>query len=147
MSIKLEGSKELSKQLNKLAKKAASGAVRKALRAGGNVILKEARIRVPRKTGTLKKSLGIVSRKGTRTSFRVSITNRQGKKLKNDGWYGHFIEFGVKPHSLSGKKETRRKHKGHAAKPFMRPAYELKKRQAIKTFRERMWQEILKASK
>ena len=147
MSIKLEGSKELTKQLNKLAKKAASGAVRKALRAGGNVILKEARIRVPRRTGTLKKSLGIVARKGTRTSFRVSITNRSGKKFKHDGWYAHFLEFGVRSHTLSKKNEARRKHPGHKAKPFMRPAYELKKEAAVKTFRDRMWQEILKASK
>jgi HK97 gp10 family phage protein len=46
-----------------------------------------------RKRGTLKKSIG---RKKARNAPVALVGPRAGSSLKNDGWYGHFIEDGTK---------------------------------------------------
>lgn len=52
-----------------------------------------------RKRGTLKRSIG---RKKARNAPVALVGPRAGSSLKNDGWYGHFIEDGTK-RGIQGK--------------------------------------------
>jgi len=104
-----------------------------AVRAGTKPILTEAKIRVPKDTGNLKKSLGVIKRRSRdKTKLRFSITPRKGGK--NDGFYAHMIEFG-----------TSRQQ----AQPFMRPAFENKANECLSAVKDymakRIEKEIIKA--
>lgn len=91
-----------------------------AVRAGANVILKEARARVPQDSGTLRKSLRLVARSKRVGNAVVSVVTRSGKKWNSRGmnaWYAGLVEFGTK---------------FKRAQPFMRPALDSKSNDAIK---------------
>lgn len=83
--------------------------------------------------GQLKRSIGAIPGRskeavlwvGPRTSRRYSTT-------ANDGWYGHFIEFGTV---------------NMAPQPFMRPAYETTKGQMISIIDDFVGDEIVKLMK
>jgi len=97
-------------------------------RAAAVVIQKEARALVPTETGNLKKSIVVRkrrARKNTKTVYSVAITYKRQKEnkedIKNDGYYGVFVEYGTK---------------FIAARPFMRPAFNRKWRSTVKVARE-----------
>ncbi|MBT8449475.1 MAG: HK97 gp10 family phage protein, partial [Gammaproteobacteria bacterium] len=67
IEAEIKGIKELERMLNDLgSKKIEKKLVRSSLRKAAKVVLKEAKDTVPVRTGTLKKSLGIVAKKGAR---------------------------------------------------------------------------------
>jgi HK97 gp10 family phage protein len=107
LKYKIEGGKELAELLKKLPDKVEKNFMRQAVRAGAAVVVKDARNRVPKRTGNLSKSIGTVSRKTRGGKVGVSIKARQGKERENDGFYGRFIERGTVY---------------IAARPFLRPA-------------------------
>lgn len=106
-----------------------------AVRAGAGVIRDEARVRVPKRTGNLKKSIIVMKRK-TESYGLIRFSVTPSKKGKNSGWYAHFIEFGTSKQS---------------AKPFMRPALDAAQDDALKASQEyiakRIPEEVLKAQK
>jgi len=103
-----------------------------AIRASAGVIRDEARAKVVKKTGTLKKSITVIKMKSLPGIVKFSVTPSKGGK--NSGWYAHFIEFGT-AHS--------------AAKPFMRKALDAKEDEALQASQEyiakRIPAELLKA--
>ncbi len=106
-----------------------------AVRAGAAVIRNEARVRVPKRTGNLKKSIIVMKRK-TESYGLIRFSVTPSKKGKNSGWYAHFIEFGTIHQS---------------AKPFMRPALDAKQDEALQASQEyiakRIPEEVLKAQR
>ena len=150
--IEVSGLDEVLKKLKKLPERIQKNVLSGAIRASAKPIIKEARRLVPVRTGTLKKSIGVVKRRSEdKNIIHYSVTPRSGKKQKYDGWYAHFVEFGTyakldhPPKSLprGAKKRKRRedmvkKGEGSAPHPFMRPAYEIAGKESIKFVREYM---------
>lgn len=142
----IAGLKELQTALKELPDRIAKNVLRGAVNAGATVIKKETASRAPVFTGsvsqghppvgTLKRAVyqkQIKELSGPfKQTFYVGVRKgkqfqKQGKKgnLSQDAWYAKFVEFGTA---------------NMPAKPFMRPAFEAKKEEAvsaIKTYLEK----------
>lgn len=90
------------KKLDTTAKKLR--VLRSIYRESAKPLVAAARANVPAKTGNLKKSIKFFKAR-SKTTFYVGP--RAGRRQKNDGYYGRWIEFGTKY---------------IAPKPFMAPA-------------------------
>ena len=99
--------KAIMKALQELPRNIEKNIMVGATRAAANVVLKEAKERVAVDTGNLRKSLGLIKRRGKKNRIIFSITPRSGGK--KDAFYGKFIELGT-------SKMT--------PKPYLRPALE-----------------------
>lgn len=145
--FELKGFKELDKLLKQLPQEAAKKALEPAVRAGANVIRKEARANAPGKE--LKRH--IIVKKSRRTQYSVTYQIGTTKKA----FYAHFFEFGTSPHlikvfkkkSLAGGgaffgKEVQ--HPGQKAKPFLRPAMDTKRGEALQKIGEKLMETINK---
>lgn len=137
VTLQLTGFKELAAALRELPDRVAKNALRSAVNAGATVIKKEAIGRAPRDTGALQANLyqkQIREQSGdSRQTFYVGVrkgvakyantkANRRsgkvGKVYENDGttFYWKFLEFGTSK---------------MAARPFLRPAFDMKKEDAV----------------
>lgn len=118
IDFKINGVDGVMKALDQLEKKARSQLTNKALRAGGKVVLEEAKKRVPKgDTQTLAKSLTIAAKKSRDQMIKeILIVPRKGKNERYDAFYAHFVEFGTS-HSR--------------AQPFLGPAAKEKAQDAI----------------
>ena len=124
---------QLMKALSKLPKNIQNNVMTGATRAAANVIRDEARIRVPKKTKDLAKSIISIKRRAeTRNQVKFSVTPSKGKNKA--GWRAHFIEFGTSKMS---------------AKPFLRPAFEASENKSLDAAKDyiakRIPQEVAKA--
>lgn len=155
----VEGLAELGRALRQLPKEIASkngGPLRKALFQAAKVIREEAKRRAPvhegpplkkgrQPSGTLKRNI-IAKRDrrpdtvGATERYRVAV--RTGKRQKTgDAFYWRFVEFGHRIVPRGGKRKggisaRRRAAQGAVPpKPFMRPAFESKKREAVQVFK------------
>jgi len=136
---KLIGFDDLNFYLNNFADKVEKRILKTSLSAGAIVIKKQAKKNAPRRTGTLRKAIKHKRLKGNRASVRIFVD--RGKKSKNDGWYAHIIEGGARAHkilprkgkgiSIGGRVLTETDHPGIKARPFMKPAFESKYKEAI----------------
>lgn len=159
----VKGLKELDTYLSHLPMNMQKGAFRSALVAAAAPIRDEARLRAPKKTGKMAKSIKTGSaRQNQDGTFSVEIS------LKGDhAFLGVFHEYGVKAHFISagdsgmsprllsraagrgdvtGDVERQAMkigdnyitgtimHPGHAAQPFMRPALDAKAEEALQAF-------------
>ncbi len=146
--VKVEGLAELARALRELPDRVAKNDLRVSVYAGAKVIRDEARIRAPRAIasvgsdqpppGTLKRSVIMKHipelSSLTRQTFFVTVRHgkkyrKQGKKgnLSQDAWYWRFVEFG-----------TRKMR----ARPFLRPALEAKRRDAVQAMKDRLTERI-----
>jgi HK97 gp10 family phage protein len=146
--VKVEGLAELAKALRELPDRVAKNGLRVSVYAGAKVIRDEARLRAPKATeslgpnepppGTLKRSVIMKHipelSSLTRQTFFVTVRHgknyrKQGKKgnLSQDAWYWRFVEFG-----------TRKMR----ARPFLRPALEAKRRDAVQAMKERLAERV-----
>jgi len=159
------GLKELDAYLSHLPMNLQKGAYRAGLTAAAAVIRDEARLRVPRQSGKLAKSIRSGSaRQNADGTLSITVGPRGG----GHSFLGLFYEYGVKPHLIArtGKGEGRvavRKaaagegkidgkvmkigddfvsgiisHPGHAARPFLRPALDIKADDAVQAFANRI---------
>jgi len=131
------GLRELEAALKSLPDRIARNVLRGAVAAGAAVVRKEARDLAPKSegpqpeghvSGTLKRAIyqkQIRERSSLlQQTFFVGV--RRGRSAKSsakgviDAWYAHFVEFGTSKMS---------------ARPFMRPAFEGKKRSAVDAIR------------
>ena len=132
ISGKIDNS-QLMKALSNLPKNIQNNVMTGAIRAGANVIRDEARIRVPKKTKDLAKSIVSIKRRAeTRNQVKFSVTPSRGKNKA--GWRAHFIEFGTSKMS---------------AKPFLRPAFAASENKSLDAAKDyiakRIPQEVAKA--
>ena len=127
-------------RLEKIAKKRVGT---KVIRRAAAPIRADAKTRVPVKTGDLKRSIRTYVKVG-----RFSISGKVESRLP----YAHLVELGTKPHyqtrKLKHEKKKRAvKHPGAKPKPFLRPAFDSKKDEAVVNARETLREEIRKVSK
>ena len=141
-TVRIEGLADLERALRELPDRVAKNGLRVSVYAGAKVIRDEARQRAPKAAqalgpnqpppGTLKRSVimkHVPELSGqTRQTFFVLVRHgkkyrKQGKKgnLSQDAWYWRFVEFG-----------TRKMR----ARPFLRPALEAKRREAVQAMKE-----------
>lgn len=137
VSIKIEGLRELDQQLRSFGPRMAANALRAACNAGAQVIRKQAQSLAPLLTGRLSRKAIYVRRAkelstGASQSYVVAV-RRGTKEAKKDrdAYYWWFIEFGTRK---------------MAARPFLRPAFEAKKFEALDRVKEKLAQWIAKNS-
>ena len=122
VKVKIKGLEELSQKIHEFPDKLVKKGVRDALRAGGEVLRGEISARAPRSVdethghppGFLAEHIG--------TSLSLSTRNDKGE-IKvgpvKKAFYGMFPEFGTKH---------------QAAQPYIRPAFESQKQNALDAF-------------
>lgn len=125
--VQLIGDKKLIKKLKGLSTATQKKIVRPSVTKAVRVIAKDAKGRAPKDTGLLKKSIGqrvktyrsgnISGIVGPRSGFKRTVEIDGKAVIKNPTKYSHLVEFG-----------TSRK----AARPFLRPALEAKKSEAVR---------------
>lgn len=144
----IKGLSELSAALKELPNRIARNALRRSVARGAVVIRDEAKTRAPVSTtppapgdplpGTLKRSIVIKHDKDRSilTSQTYVVAVRHGKKYRNQGkrgnlsqdaWYWRFLEFGTRK---------------MAARPFLRPALESRRREAVDAIKQRLSERI-----
>lgn len=143
MSAEVHGMDNLLKSLSKFSDKIQKSVLTGAIRAGASSIAKEAKSKVPKEKGDLRKSIKAVKRRSkekgvvhfsvvphTKTLHKLQLS--AGRK-KGYNFASH-LEFGSSKHS---------------ATPFMRPAFENKGAESIevvkKYIKKRIDKEIKKA--
>lgn len=153
ISVKIEGLKELQMALNTLPLEIQKRPLRSAVSAGAKVIEQEAEKRAPVRTGNLQKAIyrvrsrsessvgretyNVAVRKGKAT-YADSAKNRRlgraGKTYATQGlaYYWRFLEFGTV---------------NMPARPFLRPAFEARKNDALRAMQEKLADAITKISK
>lgn len=125
----------MNRRFDKLREVAAPTPMTKAAMAGGQVIADEAKRLVRVQYGTLRDSIIVSARGGLDASavsagggeIKVSIGPRAG-----DGFTGHFLEWGTI--------DT-------AAYPFMTPAYENKKGEALAVMAGAIASDVVRAAR
>lgn len=141
LEFQIQGLDELKRQLDTLPAKIEGNVMRGALRAGVNVLKKEAEAHVPVKTGALRNSLRISF---ARKSQQYGWLRAHLKAGNKDAWYAHLIEYGTASYysgtgsTVGGPYDIRASkgkslffaglfaqvitHPGIRPQPFMRPA-------------------------
>lgn len=140
--VKIEGLKEAVAALRALPAELASkngGPIRSALYRAAKVIKDDAIQRAPTGTGTprpgnLKKNIILIRDRnpgrenGAAERYVVTVRKKRMGKNSNalfrvlkggDAWYAHFVEYGTSK---------------QPAQPFLRPAFESKKHEALQVF-------------
>lgn len=139
--IVVEGLADAKKKLEQLTDAEMKKAEQSGLRAGAQVIAREAKRRAPRKTGRLA-TRGI----GVRTSVKVALLQNKAEAQVGTNRIGRLQELGSKPHTIrakrgrvmrSGKgaflgKSVR--HPGNRARPFLRPAAMASENEVVKEY-------------
>lgn len=92
----------------------------KALRKAGRVIVKEARLRAPKRTGRLKKSIRLRSKKRRKRGSPAVVVG-----ATTDAPYAHLVERGHV--QVVGTGDNKREIGFVPARPFLRPAFDTKR--------------------
>lgn len=129
VTIHVDGLRELEKKLLALPDKVNRRVLRKAVSDGAAVVRDEMRIRAPLYTGsvsqghpppgTLKKAVFMSHARTSHQGYEAFVVGvRHGKKAgkTGDAFYFRFVEFGTVK---------------MAPRPFMRPAFDVKKEAAL----------------
>ncbi|VVD63892.1 hypothetical protein PPN31114_00245 [Pandoraea pneumonica] len=153
---KTSGFSESAAALLKLADDLAESALRSAAVAGGTILRDEAALRAPQgETGNLGRALYLkfIEERSTETSKMYYVSIRGGKKGdgRNDvAFYGPMVEFGhwyvpPKPKGVRWKSHRANSVGKHwvAARPFIRPAWEARKTDAVDAMRNRLKEKLM----
>jgi HK97 gp10 family phage protein len=124
--VQIKGLRELDQKLRKLPLIVQTKVLNTALAAGSRLIVKEAKARVPVVTGRVLKNITHGKKKNPKGATReVGVNIRRTDKQAP--FYWHFVEFGTVK---------------HPARPFLRPAFESKKREAVDLIKKKIAQRI-----
>ena len=139
LTIRVEGVMDVERNLRKLPSRVQKRAIQRALRRGAKVVLVDAKRRVPVDTGLLRNSLRLRPQRGDALETGLVLFADQ----KRGGFHAHLIEFGTKPHRLKGGGM----HPGTSPQPFMRPAFDSKKRKSVDIIAKAIGVEIEREAK
>jgi HK97 gp10 family phage protein len=142
-NLSFTGISELTEVLDALAgdKKLSGKVVRGILNKAAKPIIQKAKELAPKEDGDLQKAIGTIPGRGQGKGEQVYIGPRRGGRFK--GYAGHLVEYGTAPHIIRAKAAGGQlhlrgnvfaeevQHPGATAKPFMRPAFDSKKDEAI----------------
>ncbi len=160
---KLTGFKELDRKLRKLPEKVHKKVMRQSVRAASKPMVKTARAKVPRRTGQLRKSLGVkVKRYGG--TFVAILGPRSGFSGEHEGRsvdpvkYAHLVELGVAPHAIvprtvggllyvDGVWLPRVEHPGLEPTGFFQKAFDTQKGAALAAMKKKLRDGITREAK
>ena len=128
----MSGAQALDGVLKKLPERVARNVVRRAVTKGAKVIEEEMRARAPvGATGNLKASIGQV---GVKSRDKSKLTRTVGalKGAGRKGFHAHLLEFGTVK---------------MAARPFIRPAFDQTKGEALKVIGMELGKGVEKAAR
>lgn len=133
--VQLIGMKDLQDNLGRFPADIERGALVRGIKAGANLILQEAKSRVPVLTGALKRGLKIkmLTKKGVAALI--------GADKQSGGPHAHLVEFGTQPHMITSGTKTVL-HPGARPHPFLFPSLEAKRSEAIEAVRREVQSEI-----
>jgi HK97 gp10 family phage protein len=132
--IHIKGLADLQKMLDTLPVKLEKNIMRGALRAGANVIQKQAKANIHSVSGELAKSIKVsTNSKGGTVTAKVVAGKGLGVKGKEPGNLPLWLEYGTAPHIIRARKGgglalpdggvvSEVMHPGQGPKPFLRPA-------------------------
>lgn len=140
--MSLTGFKEFADALRHLGPRIAKNSLRRAVAAGATIIKNEALALAPKDTGEMAKDILVKRERDTKgeMSAKYSVFVLTGKKsrlkgkrrdVQRDSFYWRFVEFGTSK---------------MAAHPFMRPAFESRKGDAVKAIGDKLDDGIQKAA-
>jgi HK97 gp10 family phage protein len=115
--VKIEGMEALQRKLGALPEAVKNPVLREAVIEAAEPVRADAAARAPRRTGELADHMLAVPMEGEADRAAVRIGPNA------TAWYGVFQEKGTKK---------------HAAQPFLRPALDSKRRQAVNLVRKRL---------
>lgn len=131
ITTKIEGLAELDKALRELPDAIQGRPLRAAVAAGARLIQKDAKDRVPVRTGLVRDRIRVMSIKQQQSNARAEVAvgvRRSSKAGKGqDPFYWRFLEFGTRK---------------MAARPFLRAALAAKRNEAVEAIRERLRKRI-----
>lgn len=136
-TVSVEGLRELDNALGQLPKSTGKAVLRRTLKKAGQPIADDAEAKAPRLTGALQISIGV----GTKLTRRQSKLHR--KMFKNDK---ASAEVFVGAGGLAQATQTEFGNEHQAAEPWMRPAWDGNKDQALEIIKTELWSEIDKAA-
>jgi len=93
--VEVIGLEDIKKVLEELAPKHARNLSRAMVHGMASETAKEAKKRVPKKTGRLRKAIKAKRRRGKPGQPVSDVIVESGKNAKNDGFYWRFVEFGT----------------------------------------------------
>jgi HK97 gp10 family phage protein len=139
VTVKVEGLSQLGERMRTLSEDVNKRIGRAAVAAGSNVIAKAAKAKVPADTGNLRRN--IITKRlppgEARLTSEFIVTVRKGRVTKKqkerglkDAFYGGFLEFGTVK---------------MPPRPFLRPAFDENKAQAVQAIKERIEARLKKA--
>jgi HK97 gp10 family phage protein len=134
-ATKVKGLAEMHKTLQELPVRIERNILRSALAVGARVVAREVKLQAPKDTGELAKGVKVsTDTRGGRVIAKVKLTGPHA-------FIGPWLEFGTKAHKIVAKPGgfllvgnqfvTSVDHPGIRPRPFMRPAAEQKREEAI----------------
>lgn len=93
--ITIDGLHDVQNLMKTVAPKHAKNLMRSTIHGIAGVGAKEAKKRVPTRTGNLKKAIKAKRRKSPPHAPVSDVIVTQGKKAKQDGFYWRFVEYGT----------------------------------------------------
>lgn len=131
VSVEIKGIEQVQKMLKLLPERVQRKAMKQGVAAGARKVLSEARKLVPVKTGRLKKSLRTrYIKKASRGPFGRIVYKVEA--ARPEGSHAHLVEFGTSR---------------AAAKPFLRPAFEIAKEPAANAIMDKIAKVMLKEAR
>ena len=129
--VKIEGLREVDAALQELKLRTARNITRKALQEGGEILAQDMRARAPVDEGYLRESIGV---SGKLTRRQASMHRKQSDQERFVGPsnmpQAHLREFGGD---------------GHPPQPYVRPAFDTKKEEALKRITDRLMVDVEQA--
>lgn len=136
-TVSIDGLRELDAALGQLPKATGKAVLRRTLKKAGQPIANDAEAKAPRLTGALQISIGV----GTKLTRRQSKLHR--KMFKDDK---ASAEVFVGAGGLAQATQTEFGNSHQAAEPYMRPAWDGNKDQALEIIKSELGAEIMKAA-
>lgn len=132
--VAIAGLRETKAALRKLPKATAKNVLRRVLKKRGQVIADAAKVKVPVDHGSLKKSIAV--------STKLSKRQKQLHRKAHPDDVEVFV--GAGPHPQAHMQEFGTSH--NSAQPFLRPAWDAKKRTVLNGIQGDLWAEIKRSA-
>lgn len=136
IEARITGMADLTAALKSLPKEIASkngGPLRRALRSAARTVQLKAQAMAPKRSGRLTRAIVIqLDRNPQNVTERMVVRPRAGRSRNDEkgAWYWHFVEFGTV---------------NMPAHPFIRPAFDAVKDEALGEFKRHLTQGIFRA--
>ena len=143
--MKIRGARKLKRKLNNMSESVRADKLETAARAGAFPISNEAKRRAPKKSGTLARSIGPETTHKTATKVKIAIgTNVVYARIHEYGGVITPKQADMLHFTIDGK-EIFTDEVQMPARPYLRPAFDEKKREAEKEMRD-AWVSLIKGA-